>query len=132
MISADPAAVRTTVGAVLADRAARDPGRPYLECDRVVLGYAEVEERAARIGGGLAALGVVPGDRVCLMVPNGLEFVLAWLGIVRAGAIAVPINTAYRGDLLEYVLNHSGASVVLAGAEFLERLAVLGPRLEHL
>lgn len=42
MISADPAAVRTTVGAVLADRAARDPGRPSLECDRVVLGYAEV------------------------------------------------------------------------------------------
>ena len=132
MISADPTAVRTTVGAVLADRAARDPDRPFIECDRVVLSYAEVEERAARIGGGLAALGVVPGDRVCLMVPNGLEFVLAWLGIVRIGAIAVPINTAYRGDLLEYVLNHSGALVVLAGEEFLERLAVLGPRLEHL
>ena len=47
MISADPAAVRTTVGAVLADRAARDPGRPYLECDRVVLGYAEVDDRDA-------------------------------------------------------------------------------------
>jgi hypothetical protein len=47
VISADPAAVRATVGAVLADRAARDPGRPYLECDRVVLGYAEADDRDA-------------------------------------------------------------------------------------
>lgn len=132
MTSADEIVERASIGAVLAQRAARDPDRPYLMCDGAVLTYGAVDEQAARIDAGLRALGVAPGDRVCLMLPNGIQFVLAWLAVVRSGAIAVPINTAYRGDLLAYVLNHSGASLAIVGEEWLERFAALESRLEHL
>ncbi len=132
MTSAESIASRASIGATLAERAGRDPDRPYLACDDVVLTYGAVDDSAARIGAGLAALGIAPGDRVCLMVPNGLEFVLAWLGVVRAGMVAVPINTAYRGDLLAYVLNHSGASMAIVSEEWLDRFAFLEPQLQHL
>jgi carnitine-CoA ligase len=128
----DTGLIRASIAAILTERAAGDPRRPYLQCDGTVLTLGEVEERAARIAGGLAALGVAPGDRVCLMLANGLEFVLVWLGIIRAGAVAVPINTAYRGDLLEYVVDHSGASVAVIGDEFRDRLAFVESRLPRL
>ena len=132
MTSADPTVARTSIGSMLAGLAARDPDRPYLASDGVVLTCGAVDERAARIDAGLRALGIVPGDRVCLMLPNGIEFVLAWLGVVRAGAIAVPINTAYRGDLLAYVVNHSGASLGIVGEEWLDRFAAVESQLAHL
>jgi crotonobetaine/carnitine-CoA ligase len=126
--------VATTIGELLAERAARDPERACVSCDGEVWSYREMEERAARVTGGLRRFGLDPGGRVCLMLPNGLPFLAAWFGIERLGAVAVPINTAYRGELLGYVLNNSGASVVVIGEEYLDRLAFVEdgvPALEH-
>jgi len=126
--------VATTIGELLAERAARDPERACVSCDGEVWSYGEMEERAARVTGGLRRLGLAPGARVCLMLPNGLPFLAAWFGIERLGAVAVPINTAYRGELLGYVVNNSGASVVVVGEEYLDRLAFVEdgvPALEH-
>jgi crotonobetaine/carnitine-CoA ligase len=63
---------------------------------------------------------------------NSADFVLAWWGIVKAGAVEVPVNTAYKGTLLRYVVDHSEAEVVLADPELAAALAALElPRLRH-
>lgn len=123
---------RSTLGRVLADRATAQPDRACLECAGQVLSYAEVYEQARRIAAALRALGIQKGDRVCLMLPNGLEFLLTWFGIAVLGAISVPINTAYRGDLLEYLLNNSEASLLVVGEEFLDRIGFVQSGLSHL
>ena len=64
------------------------------------------------MAGALAAWGIEPGDRVAVMMPNVPEFVSVWFGIVRAGAVEVPVHSAYRGPLLEHILGESGARIL--------------------
>ena len=77
---------------VLTDASAEHSGRPALLHDGRAIGYEELERRAGVVAALLRARGVEPGDRVAIRLPNGPEFVAAWFGVLRAGAIAVPLN----------------------------------------
>ena len=59
--------------------------------------YAQSAERAGRVAAGLRDLGVAQGDRVAIMMGNRSEFLYAWFGILKLGAIEVPIHNAARG-----------------------------------
>jgi crotonobetaine/carnitine-CoA ligase len=72
---------------------------------------------------GLQALGVRQGDHVLSWLPNGPAAVLNWLALNLLGAVYVPINTAYKGRLLQHVIASSGATLMLAAGSLLERLA---------
>jgi crotonobetaine/carnitine-CoA ligase len=72
---------------------------------------------------GLQELGVRQGDFVLSWLPNGPSAVLNWLALNLLGAVYVPINTAYKGRLLQHVIAGSGASLMLAAGSLLERLA---------
>jgi long-chain acyl-CoA synthetase len=76
------------------------------------LTYQQLWDRAARVAGGLSAGGVAPGDRVAILLPNGVAWVLAFFGIQLAGAVAVPVNTRLTQPEVDYVLGDSGASYV--------------------
>ena len=81
------------------------------------LSYAELWDRAARVAGGLRALGVERGDRVAIRLGNGVDWVLAFFGAVLADAIVVPVNTRFTEDEADYVVTDSGAKYVfLPGA----------------
>jgi crotonobetaine/carnitine-CoA ligase len=77
-----------------------------------------VQQRAA----GLQALGVKQGDFVLSWLPNGPLAVLTMLALNYLGAIYVPINTAYKGNLLQHVIRNSGASLMLADGRLLPQL----------
>ena len=85
--------------------------------------HAEVHEGAARAATLLAQRGVRRGDRVLLVVPDGIEFVWSFLGAVRLGAVAVPVNPRLTADDHRHMLEGSGAGVVVAGAELVPSLA---------
>jgi long-chain acyl-CoA synthetase len=68
------------------------PTRPALAWPGGAMAWAELDRRAARCAGGLAARGVRPGDRVALALPNGWEFAVAFLGSLRLGATPAPMN----------------------------------------
>ncbi|MBX9588029.1 MAG: AMP-binding protein [Hyphomonadaceae bacterium] len=121
-----------TIGSLLSDRASSEGNRPFARCDSDVLTYATAGAQAARVAGALCELGVERGDRVCVMLPNGVELFQTWFGIQHLGAVAVPINTAYRGDLLTHVLNDSGAALLVIDAELLDRVAFVQGDLKHL
>ena len=76
--------------------------------------YAEFSEAVDRVARGLMAIGVAKGDRVGIWSPNYAEWVLVQYATARIGAILVTINPAYRSSELEYVLNQSQISVLVA------------------
>jgi carnitine-CoA ligase len=118
---------RRTVLEILEGRLDRDPDGEYLDVCGTKLTARHVATTANRLANSLAELGVVRGDRVATLVENSAEAVLAWWGTVRAGAVAVPVNTAYKGDYLRHQLHDSGASVLVVEDSLLDRAqAVVG------
>ena len=75
--------------------------------------FAEVEAQTNQVAHGLARLGVRPGDGVAILLPNVVEWPLAWLGVTKAGAFAVPVNPRYRSADAGHLLSHSGAVAVV-------------------
>ncbi|QUH03338.1 AMP-binding protein [Saccharopolyspora erythraea] len=76
--------------------------------------YAELDELAARFTGWLGSVGVVPGERVGVFLPNCPQLVVAMLGVLRAGAVYVPINPMFREHELRHELTDAGVSVLLS------------------
>ncbi|MBO4239374.1 class I adenylate-forming enzyme family protein [Pseudonocardia alni] len=131
-----PAWQPRTLDGFLDDCAREFPDRPLVVTDDRTLDYAGAAGWAARLAGGLAALGVRPGDRVGLLLANHLEFVPLKFAVARAGAVAIPFNFLYRRDELAYVLRQSRctALVTMTGYGDLDHLALLdevAPGWEH-
>ena len=84
--------------------------------------WRDLRDRTQRLAAALQALGVRQGDPVVVWLPNGKEALEAYCAAGYMGAVYVPINTAYRGDLLAHVVENSGAKVILAHRELIPRL----------
>lgn len=117
------AGTQDTVTAALSRAAAAFAERVFLDFTGDTYTYAEVDRLANRLARGLSALGVTKGDRVASILDNNLNAVLAWFAINKLGAISVPVNTAYKGEFLRHQLNDCAACVVIAEADYAERLA---------
>lgn len=95
--------------------------------------YGELWERVRRAAAGLGSLGLAPGDRVCLVFPTSIDFFVAFLGTLAAGAVPVPIYppmslTDLDGYLVRHrrLLQNAGARVVVADAQLLPVARLLG------
>jgi acyl-CoA synthetase (AMP-forming)/AMP-acid ligase II len=97
-------------------RARLSPNRPFVSLAGRGFTYGEFDARTDAIAGGLAELGVRPGDVVSVFLPNCLEFLEAWWAILKAGAVFGPINPAYTSVEAGYVLEHSRAVAVVTNA----------------
>ena len=78
-----------------------------------VVTYTQLADAVLRIAGQLAGTGVGPGDVVALSARNGPPFVLAFLGIIAAGAAAAPLNPAYTADELDFYLSDLQPSALI-------------------
>ena len=79
--------------------------------------FRQLEEYSGRLAGALASFGVRRGEHVALLAPNCAEFVIAFYGILKAGAIVTTINSGYREREIAHQLNDSGAEVVIVHAD---------------
>src|SRR5689334_9253293 len=78
---------------LLGDHAlARHGSRPALIFGEQTLSYRQLAEQVRAAAAALRALGVAPGDRVLLLMRDTPQFAAAWLGVVRAGAVAIALN----------------------------------------
>lgn len=114
---------RQTLLGLLERRLESDPDGRYMDVVGTMFTAADVYDRACRLAGSLSQLGVQPGDRVATLSENSPEAFLAWWGIIAAGAIAVPINSAYKGDYLIHQLADAGARALIVQDELAERAA---------
>jgi benzoate-CoA ligase family protein len=99
--------------------------------DRMVT-YSELQSQVNRAGNALCALGVMPEQRVAILLPDGPEFVAAFIGAMKIGAVPVPLNTAARPHELSYMLGDCRARALVAHESLLASLpdgpwSVLGP-----
>ena len=114
-----------TLGGLLAARAAAAPDNPALVFAGETTTYRALDEAASRAGAGLMALGLKPGDVLGILTGNRPEHLHAWFGGARAGLTYLSINTAYKGTLLQHVLEHSGCKLLVMEAGLVEALLTL-------
>jgi steroid-24-oyl-CoA synthetase len=111
----------------LATRAYGD--RPFLIYENEVLSFAEHFRQVTALASHLASVGVKKGDRVAIAMRNYPEWVTSFWACQAVGAIAVALNAWWTGYELEYGIDDSGAALLIADAERIERLH---SRLNHL
>jgi crotonobetaine/carnitine-CoA ligase len=112
---------RRTIGHILADKAARIGHRPFLHFAGHTYSYADAHRRTNRYAHGFLRAGIRAGDHVALMLPNQPELLWAIWGLGKIGAVAVPLNTAARGELLRYLLDQSDSVLLCVSDELRER-----------
>ena len=85
--------------------------------------YAEMHDRARGMALALDAMGVAHGERVAIVSPNSARFLISFFGVSGFGRVLVPVNFRLNADEVAYIVEHSGASVLLVDPELEEPLA---------
>ncbi len=106
----------------LLDRAADRYGdwTALTDPDGTTVSFRELADRAARLGSSLQARGVRPGDRVAVMLPNSIAYVVGFFGALRAGAVVVQVNPIHVGRELEHMLTTTDAVAIMVDADRLD------------
>jgi benzoate-CoA ligase len=122
------------LSAVLLDEhiAAGRGDRPAIRYEGAILSYRDVSRLVARAGNALRSLGVEMEDRVALLLPDSPEFVAAFLGAIRIGAVPVTISTSLTSDEYAELLADCRAAVLVAHASVLARVAPIRRGLSRL
>lgn len=106
-----------TLSALLAHRADKSGQMEFLRFGDQSWSFAQIDSWTSRLARRLIELdGIRPGDRVAIMLPNVVHWPVAWLATLKAGAVAVPVNSAYQHADLAFVLQDSGARVIVTDA----------------
>ena len=117
LVTFPAASTMANLSSVLA-RTASDYGEsPAVRLDDLVLTYSQLQDAADRAASLLSSLGVAPGDRVGIMLPNVPAFPIAYYGALGAGATVVPMNPLLKNREVAYYLGDSGAKVLVAWHE---------------
>lgn len=103
-----------SLGEFLDAGARRHSDKMFVEISGHKVSYREFQFGARQTASMFRNMGIGHGDRVCLLLPNCLEFLLCWFGLSILGAITVPINTAYKRNEVAHILNHTGAKILVA------------------
>lgn len=122
--TATPCDATLGVHEAIAAQAARTPHHPALSFRGQTLSYRELDDRATALAGRLAARGVRAGDIVGLCLERGPDLVAGVLAILKTGAGYLPLDPAYPHDRLLYMIEDSGAALVMTRRAVTEKLAI--------
>jgi benzoate-CoA ligase family protein len=106
--------------------------RPALRYRDAVYSYAELLDQANRCANALLELGAAPERRVLLVLPDGPEFVAAWLGTLKAGSVFAMANTIHPAEDYAYYLAYTRAPVAVVHESVLDRILEVLPGARHL
>ncbi|WP_225027563.1 AMP-binding protein [Xinfangfangia pollutisoli] len=116
-------AMQTTLGELLAEQAARFGDKPLIRWEGEDFSYAFADGHADRVATRMAAeLGIAKGQHIALFLGNSPQFVWTIFALARLGAVAVPLNTAAKGELLRYFLENSHSRILIVDHEHLDRV----------
>lgn len=102
----------TSLSGLLFDQVKARPQQEAIVHDTLRLSYAELWQRVERVAAYLEQKGIGPGDRVLLLLDNSVAYIAAYYGILRLGAVAVPLNTGLKGSQLAHIINHAQARLL--------------------
>jgi long-chain acyl-CoA synthetase len=124
-----------TIPELLAQSARRSPRKVAFQVkvgsEFRTLTTSELESRAADFGAALIALGLQPGDRVAIVCENGLEWIIAYMGLVMAGGVGVPIYTELKGPEVGALIRQAEPRFAVVSSEVMARLRdhLRGPKI---
>lgn len=98
------------------------PGQPALDWQGRTFTFGEIDRRASRMTSVLLARGLRAGDRLCVYLPNCVEYIDLYLAATRLGAIFVPVNILYRDREIRHILDDAEPAAIVAGAGSREHL----------
>jgi long-chain acyl-CoA synthetase len=111
----------------LIEQAARLPDHTAIRFNGEEISYLDMDRRVDALVRGLGRLGMGPGDRCVLMMPNSVDWVLLYYALSRIGAVAVPVNPIYRKGELQHIFSDSGARAFAGHSDYLdEAIPVIG------
>lgn len=119
---------------LLETRAAATPEKPFLfsECDGRRFTYGEFDAAVNRAASTLSARGVKKGDVVSLLLPNGVEYIIAYFACFKLGALAGPVNSLLKSEEMAYVVGNSEAKIILYDSRFAEQVSEVRASVETL
>jgi len=103
--------------------------KPAVVCGDETLTWSAFRERLGHVASGLEALGLEPGDRVIILMRNGLEMAEAMFGTIYGGCVAVPLNVSVSDEGILTLIRDSGAKAVIASHEHVRRLEEMADQL---
>jgi long-chain acyl-CoA synthetase len=107
---------------LLDETAGKHPGSPCTNFFGRRLTYQQIKELSDRFAVGIRNLGIRKRDRVVLLLPNSPQFLIAYYGLLKAGAVVVPLNPLSADRELEFYLTDSGAEVAITIPLFLNKV----------
>jgi len=108
-----------TIPQAICAAAARYGEKPAIIDGARRVSYAELAGLMVRAGAAFCANGLATGDRISIWAPNGLDWVVAALGVQAAGGCIVPLNTRFKGGEAGYILGRSRARFLVVTEKFL-------------
>lgn len=111
-----------TLGEILENKAKKNGAKPLLYFKGEVASYEQTNEKATRVANWFLSRGFKKGDKVAILLDNCLEWLYVWFGLAKIGVIAVPLNTQHKGSLLQYLINHSDARLMVIGKKLVHRI----------
>lgn len=117
---------------VIEDKAGEIPDCIKLLYEGEQITYDQLNRRANRLASALLEIGEKKGSHVAVMFNNCPQLIYSWIALSKIGAIWVPTNPVYKGDMLSYTLNHSDSTTLITKLEYLERFIPLKDKLTSL
>ncbi len=108
---------------LLERQAAKYSERTYMYFEDKKISFKELNDAANRVACGLQKLGITKGDKVSVIMENCPESIFLMFGLSKLGAVKVPINTAHKGEVMTYMVDHSDSSILFMHSHFVDRLA---------
>jgi carnitine-CoA ligase len=121
-----------TLGEWVRERAAKYGDKHALDIHDVRRSYTEVDQFSDRMAAGLSRLGLGVGSHACTMMKNSVQSIDVWFGLCKIGAIEIPVNTANRGNALQYMIDQSDSTLIAIDEEYLDRLTSVVDQLPNL
>ncbi len=121
---------------ILKEQAKKLGGKPFLQFGyKKPISFYKMNQLANKVANGLSKLGIKKSEKVAVYMPNSDDYVVTWFGILKMGGVMVPINTEYKMDFLQYIIDSSDAKVLFIAEEYLDRIPPIEkqiPKIEHI
>jgi len=122
-----------TVKELIESRARTYKEKTYLYFDELEVSYEQMDNISNSIANSLLSMGIAKGDKVALLLPNCPEFIYCFFGIMKIGAVLVPINSLLKADEIKYILDNSDARALFTVSKFADAIGTIRrdcPKLE--
>ena len=113
------------VGKLIQEKARIHKDRTFLFYKDEKITYEQLDRISNQFAHGFRELSLQKDDKIAIMMKNHPNYLYVWFGSSKLGVVEVPINTAYKGDLLKHIINNSDSKLLIIDSSFLDRLLII-------